>query len=61
MGAFAKWFNKAMELNRVDPEIYAMLVCGFTTISWGSVLMFRKAGQVRLESRIHPLKETGNL
>lgn len=57
MGAFAKLFNQAMELNRVDPEIYAMLVCGFTTISWGSVLLFRKAGQVRLESNIFPLKD----
>ena len=54
MTAFAKWYNYAMELYRVDPEIYPMLVCGFTTISWGSILMFRKAGQVRLENHIHP-------
>lgn len=56
MGSFAKWYNYAMELYRVDPEIYPMLVCGFTTMSWGSVLMFRKAGQVRYENRLHPTK-----
>ena len=53
MRSFAKWYNTAMELCRIDPEIYPMLLCGFTTISWGSVLMFRKAGQVRLESRLY--------
>ena len=57
MGAFSKWYNYAMELYRVDPEIYLMLVCGFTTISWGSILMLRKASQVRLENRLHPLKK----
>lgn len=43
-----------MELYKVDPEIYPMLVCGFTTISWGSILLLRKAGQVRLENRLYP-------
>jgi len=56
MGKFAKWYNYAMELYRVDPEIYPMLICGFTTISWGSILMFRKAGQVRLENRLYPVE-----
>lgn len=50
MGKFAKWYNYAMELYRVDPEIYPMLLVAFTSMSWGSVLMLRKAGQVRLEN-----------
>ena len=57
MGGFAKWYSYAMELYKIDPEIYPMLVCGFTTISWGSILLLRKASQVRLENKIHPLKE----
>ena len=54
MGSFTKWYNRAVELCRVDPEIYPMLVCGFTTMSWGGVLMFRKAGQVKLENKLYP-------
>ena len=51
MGKFAKWYNYAMELYRVDPEIYPLLMVAFTSISWGGVVMARKAGQVRLENR----------
>ena len=51
MGGFTKWFNYAMELYRVDPEIYPMMIVAFTSMSWGGVLMLRKAGQVRLENR----------
>ncbi len=40
-----------MELYRVDPEIYPLLVVAFTSMSWGGVLMLRKAGQVRLENQ----------
>jgi hypothetical protein len=51
MGKFAKWYNYAMELYRLDPEIYPLLLVGFTSMSWGGVLLMRKAGQVRLENQ----------
>jgi hypothetical protein len=57
MGSFTRWYNYGMELYRVDPEIYAMLVCGFTTMSWGSILLFRKASQVKLEKRVFPITD----
>lgn len=37
-------------MNRVDPEIYPLLIVAFTSMAWGGVLMLRKAGQVRLEN-----------
>lgn len=51
---FTRWYNYSMNLYRVDPEIYSLIVVGFTSIAWGSVLLMRKAGQVRLENRILP-------
>ena len=41
-----------MELYRIDPEIYPLMLAGFTTMTWGSILAVRKASQVRYENNV---------
>jgi len=49
---FIRMLNYAMALYRIDPEIYPLMLAGFTTMSWGGILMLRKASQVRYENRV---------
>jgi hypothetical protein len=44
-----------MSLYRIDPEIYPLMMVCFTSMSWGGMLVVRKAAQARYENAQKPL------